>query len=194
MSLRAAKKDQTRTNLIQTGMRLFTQESFGTTTIDQITTAAGVGKGTFYNYFKTKEDLLVAGMQLAQDADAERMRAEVFQLPATLGRLQRTVRWAVDWVTGHPELAMVWCEERLRRGLAHTASGFDLLLTEVLAAGQASGALRADRTAETMTLEVEGLILSYVAAWYHGGRAPDLGGGLDGALEAYITGARRQLP
>jgi AcrR family transcriptional regulator len=194
MGLRDKKKEQTLSALIRAGMGLFTSYGFAPTTVDQITAEAGVAKGTFYNYFTTKEDLLVAGMQVVQVDRAEQLQAAIFQLPTTLERLQAVAEWAVSFVVAYPDLAMVWCQERLRRGLAATASGFDLLLARALTEGQATGELRTDRTREQMTTELEGIVLSYVSSWYHGGGQTDLQRAVSEALAAYLTGARRQSP
>jgi AcrR family transcriptional regulator len=43
-------------------MRLFTERGIDLVTIDQVAAAADVGKGTIYNYFHTKEDIVVAFM------------------------------------------------------------------------------------------------------------------------------------
>lgn len=192
MGIRETLKDQTRAALIEAGLSLFMEQGFAKTTVDQVTMAAGVAKGTFYNYFTTKEDLLVAGVQFGQARGVGQVRATVFQLPTTVERLILASAWAVDWVRKNPEIALVWCLERMKRGLAQTNSGFDQLLTEVLAAGQASGDIRQDRPAETMTLEVEGIFLSYIAVWLHAGPSFDLASSMDEALRAYVAGARPQ--
>ena len=44
-------------DLITAAQRLFLEQGFGPTTIEQITSAAQVAKGTFYLYFKSKEDV-----------------------------------------------------------------------------------------------------------------------------------------
>ena len=43
-------------------MTLFSRRSLDAVTIDEIAAAADVGKGTIYNYFATKEDIVVAFM------------------------------------------------------------------------------------------------------------------------------------
>jgi AcrR family transcriptional regulator len=48
--------------------RLFLAQGFGQTTVEQITAAAEVAKGTFYLYFKSKDDLRTAlGDRFASD-------------------------------------------------------------------------------------------------------------------------------
>lgn len=57
---RERKKEETRTRLLNTALRLISERDFDTLTVEAIADAADVGKGTIYNYFKTKEDIVVA--------------------------------------------------------------------------------------------------------------------------------------
>jgi AcrR family transcriptional regulator len=47
----------TREKLLQAGLRLFSKSGVDGTTIQEITSEAGVGFGSFYNHFKSKQDL-----------------------------------------------------------------------------------------------------------------------------------------
>ena len=61
-SRRERKKEQTRTRIIAAALDLFAQNGIDNVTVDDIAAAADIGKGTFYNYFETKEDIVVAFM------------------------------------------------------------------------------------------------------------------------------------
>ena len=52
------KSELTKQKLIQNAHLLFHKQGFDKTTVQQITTNAGVAKGTFYLYFETKFDIL----------------------------------------------------------------------------------------------------------------------------------------
>lgn len=56
---REEKKQETAGRIIDVALRLFSEKGYEATTVAEITRAAGVAKGTFFNYFKTKEELLV---------------------------------------------------------------------------------------------------------------------------------------
>nr|WP_321498811.1 TetR/AcrR family transcriptional regulator [uncultured Methanolobus sp.] len=58
MSLREKKKKETRNRIFEISGRLFKEKGFENTTVDEITKEAGIAKGTFFNYFPTKESLL----------------------------------------------------------------------------------------------------------------------------------------
>jgi len=62
MSRRSRKKEAIRSQIIAAAIELFSQHGISGVTVDQIAEAADVGKGTIYNYFQTKEDIVVAFM------------------------------------------------------------------------------------------------------------------------------------
>jgi AcrR family transcriptional regulator len=64
---RERSKAACRARIINAAIRLFGERNIDDVTIDAIAAAADVGKGTIYNYFHTKEDIVVAFM-----ADFER--------------------------------------------------------------------------------------------------------------------------
>ncbi len=56
---REEKKQDTVNRIIDAALRLFSEKGYEATTVAEIAEAAGVAKGTFFNYFKAKEDLLI---------------------------------------------------------------------------------------------------------------------------------------
>ena len=53
---KSADLEQTRLTLLETGLSLFELKGFNATGIQEIATIAGIPKGSFYNYFGSKED------------------------------------------------------------------------------------------------------------------------------------------
>lgn len=45
--------------LLESAIKLFKEKGFSRVTVDEITSSIGVAKGTFYNYFSSKESILV---------------------------------------------------------------------------------------------------------------------------------------
>ena len=59
-SRRERKKEETRARVLSTAIKLMNERGFDALTVEAIADAADVGKGTIYNYFETKEDIVVA--------------------------------------------------------------------------------------------------------------------------------------
>jgi AcrR family transcriptional regulator len=59
-SRRVRRSAELRERLFRAALALFGKQGFAQTTVEDITEAADVGKGTFFNYFPTKEHILMA--------------------------------------------------------------------------------------------------------------------------------------
>lgn len=57
---RTRRSAETRERLFLAAVRLFGEKGYAETTVEDITNAADLGKGTFFNYFPSKEHLLIA--------------------------------------------------------------------------------------------------------------------------------------
>lgn len=65
-------RPNTREQLIQAGMQTLFQQGFNATTIQDITDAAQVPKGSFYNHFESKEALAEAALERFWELGEER--------------------------------------------------------------------------------------------------------------------------
>jgi AcrR family transcriptional regulator len=70
-SRRERRKELTRTNLLAAARRLFASQGFEQTTIRDIAADADIALGGFYNYFRTKDEVLAA---LLEEALSEQLR------------------------------------------------------------------------------------------------------------------------
>ena len=50
----------TKKKLLDAGSKIIAEKGLSQATVDEITALAGVSKGTFYTYFKKKEDIVFA--------------------------------------------------------------------------------------------------------------------------------------
>src|SRR5256885_3996797 len=85
--LRERKKQKTRWAIQEHAMRLFAQQGYDETTVEQIAAAAEISPSTFFRYFKTKEDVVV------QDRYDDLIVEKIIAAPADLSPTG-TIRWA----------------------------------------------------------------------------------------------------
>ena len=69
MGRRQRRAAETRVRLFRCALRLFAERGFPNVTVEDITEAADVGKGTFFNYFESKDHVLgvMAEIQLGKE-------------------------------------------------------------------------------------------------------------------------------
>src|ERR1700746_2069636 len=90
MGRRERRAAETRLRLFRCALQLFAQRGFPNVTVEDITEAADVGKGTFFNYFASKDDVLgvMAEIQLGKVREAlQQARAGKGAIQVTLSRL-----------------------------------------------------------------------------------------------------------
>src|ERR1700748_1289628 len=83
--LRERKKARTRAAIREHALRLFREQGYYATTVEQIAEAAEVSPSTFFRYFPTKEDVVlqddfdVLGMETSQAQPAEMSPVAAFR-------------------------------------------------------------------------------------------------------------------
>ncbi len=65
--VRGSAKQSTKERIFEAALEVFSQKGFHTATTDEIAERAGVGKGTLYRYFETKEKLFAELVRLRLD-------------------------------------------------------------------------------------------------------------------------------
>ena len=94
MGRRERRAAETRLRLFRCALRLVAERGFPNVTVEDITEAADVGKGTFFNYFPSKEHLLIAfGQYQVRKVDAALAEAREAKIPIhqVLRRLAHSV-------------------------------------------------------------------------------------------------------
>src|SRR6201986_1226105 len=104
--LRERKKARTRASLREHALRLFREQGYQATTVEQIAAAAEVSPSTFFRYFPTKEDLVPKADLDGRIAEAcARQPAELRPVAALRGAMREA------WASFTPE---EW--EQVRQG------------------------------------------------------------------------------
>lgn len=77
MNRRARKKAATRKTLLDTALALFAQRGIYAPSIEEITKGADLGKGTFYQYFPSREEVIAALVRQGFDELLDQVTREV---------------------------------------------------------------------------------------------------------------------
>lgn len=102
-SVQLAKKERTRAVLIDGAIAAVAKHGMEGTSIKEITTLAGVSNGTYYNYFKTRDDALrLAAKSIAEEV-ADDIAHSVSDISSGLGRIVVSTLSFMDRLVTAPE-------------------------------------------------------------------------------------------
>ena len=168
MGRRERHRAETRERLFEAALKLFAERGYLETTVEDITEAADVGKGTFFNYFPTKEHVLATlGAERVAAVERALEKAKVWSGASRAQRIGDGPRGPnlVDPrpASGHLRRSCVLCAGA--RGTAEEAHHRPALLTEILRLGQKSGEIRRDRSAAELARLTQTLLFGLTLAW-----------------------------
>jgi len=106
------RKEKTRQVLLQVALGLFFEKGIYWTKIEDITERADVGKGTFYQYFETKEALLRALLQQGLDLVLARTQDALRDLKPGPEAVSRMVLARLDFFLENPEYLLLFHQVR----------------------------------------------------------------------------------
>jgi TetR/AcrR family fatty acid metabolism transcriptional regulator len=80
-----------RQEIIMAAMKLFAEKGFHNAKIEEVALAAGIGKGTIYEYFRSKEELLAAAVRYDMEDMAQQVKSEVGLVSTVKDKLKAIV-------------------------------------------------------------------------------------------------------
>ncbi|HEY7654144.1 MAG TPA: TetR family transcriptional regulator C-terminal domain-containing protein [Methylomirabilota bacterium] len=172
---KSTKGAATRDQILNAAARLIHVQGYQCTTLDDVLRESGVGKGNFYYYFKSKEDLGYAIIDRTTQAFIERSLGPAFadteadpvaQIAVFLDRVLETQRQrncVGGCVMGNLASELSDVHEGFRQRLVSIFDIWRARLAEAVSRGQGRGCLRADvdapRLAQFLVAGLEGAIL-----------------------------------
>lgn len=101
----AEKRERMRQRLIETAMIVFAEKGVRSTVIPDVVAAAEVSQGSFYNYFRTNEELLTAVVQELSKGMIEAIEGVVANVPDPALRVATGMRFYLHLARTHRLLA-----------------------------------------------------------------------------------------
>ena len=182
MSRRERKKKETREKIFANAMQLFRLQGFTATSVEQITQHADVGKGTFYNYFPTKEAVILEfSRRTCQDLVNNGRQKPSLSTRQRLGTLLQD--WA-EFMINDREIA--WVTVRNREGAEYDMSLHYGLLA-ILTVGQQTNEINREFDPAFLAESLEGMMVQHFIRWFVSG-VGDLHEEVNHALSVFLDG------
>jgi AcrR family transcriptional regulator len=170
VSRRERHRAETRERLFQAALELFAERGYLETTVEDITDAADVGKGTFFNYFPTKEHVLAT----FGDERVAVIERAARQARLVKGRVLPIIKNLATYLAGlsaeKPALlrsmyaAYASCAP-VRAEMQKRIHAARLLMAEMFALAQQRGEVRRDRSAAELARLTQLVFHGVILAW-----------------------------
>ena len=140
------KKRKTKKNIVSAAWRLFYEQCYDDTTVDEIIRASGTSKGTFYHYFKGKDALLTSLSELFDNKYEELIQ----EMPEEMGNVEKLLYLnqalfgMIETSVSRELLASMYSSQLVTKGEKHLLDQnriYYRLLNELIAKGQRDGEL-----------------------------------------------------
>src|ERR1039457_5562354 len=146
MGRRQRRATETRLRLFRCALQLFAERGFPYVTVEEITEAADVGKGTFFNYFESKDHVLGVMAEIQRGKVKEALSATDRGKQKIHSVLHRLVRRLVEGPGRSPSLARAFissflASEGVRTIIAQNMQEGRRMIAQIVAAGQERGEL-----------------------------------------------------
>lgn len=167
---RAKRSEQTREKIFRAALKLFAERGFNATTVEAITAAADVGKGTFFNYFENKESVLLNYRELQMERVAAFVaanRASERPLAPLLLELALTLTIEQGQSPGLIQslLTAVFGNETVQKRMAEAIDGNVRQLALLIGDRQERGELRRDLSPFDIAQGFQRMIFGTMITW-----------------------------
>ena len=185
LNLRERNKARARLEIASAALALFAERGFQNVTVDDIVAAAGVSRRTFFRYFDTKEDALLADYPQLSDRLRQAFESHPHDVPV-LEAIRQSLHAIADWYLERRDAVLA--RSHVIRGSSTPAARNLELLTqwEAVVAQVVAAKLGEDAAGlvpRTISATVIAAFRAALGQWVRTGGGDDLHALVDAALD-----------
>ena len=167
---RERRAAETRIRLFRSALQLFAERGFPNVTVEDITEAADVGKGTFFNYFESKDQILgvLSEIQLGK---VRQCLEEAIAGKQSIKSVVRQLFQRVGEEPGRsPQLARAaissfLASEMIRTQVSRAMSEGREMLAEIITLGQKCGEVNPKLNKDEVALQAQQAAMGTILLW-----------------------------
>jgi AcrR family transcriptional regulator len=167
---RGRRRAETRDRIIHAALCLFSERGVATTTVEDITNEADVGKGTFFNYFPSKEHILAHLCQLQMGKIRELVSRSIRSREPMDRVLHKLALILVEQFSHSPALvrsilAAAFSSPSARQMMIDDLEKDRTVLAKLMAARQRRGEIRDDSSPGELALAFQRMLFGTTVLW-----------------------------
>jgi AcrR family transcriptional regulator len=192
LSRRERKKLETRLRLMEAALELFQDSGYDTTTVAQIAEAANVAKGTFFNYFATKDAILPALVEWRLQQLEDALLPENGAPASPVAR----IKMALGLVAKDPLIQLPLANQVFTAFVHHQqpasvrpGQALTRLLAEQVQQAQDAGEINSDLDPQYLGCMIRALFFQQMLMYHHDHRSAPLQEMLAESIDLLMNGA-----
>ena len=167
---RERRRVETRERIIRAALNLFAERGVTATTVEDITNAADIGKGTFFNYFPSKEHILPQLCQLQMGKIREFVSRAIDSRQSMHRVLYELALIITAEFSRWPALVQnilvpSFSSDSMRQQMAGDFDRDRNMLAELMEARQKRGEIRDDFTPQELALQFQRALFGTTVLW-----------------------------
>ncbi len=137
--------EEKKRRICEAAINIFAKKSFTKTTVSEIAARAGVGKGTFYLYFKSKKELLNFLLEHGIDSLISEVRTKIKQKKYTKEKLRIAIDIQLEFFARHHQyftffVRELWSyREGLKKQINHLKKNYIVIFERLINNGVEEG-------------------------------------------------------
>ncbi|MBN2108886.1 MAG: TetR/AcrR family transcriptional regulator [Deltaproteobacteria bacterium] len=168
---REIQKANRRNEILRAAMDLFSKKGFELTTVEDITRQAHVAKGTFYNFFPKKEDVLLYFLDTEFGKSIDEIQRKMPRLSTISEKIELLIATYIKYIFPNKEFSSVLIKERVMNlGTGSNRNELNLMrqLAGLFDDAKQRGEIRDDIDSGHLAEMVFAIYTMYVIYWTNG--------------------------
>lgn len=192
MSRRERKKQETKAAILKAARHLFEEKGYDSVSIEEITEKSDVSKGTFFNYFSSKESLMAG---IAEDEVEDILilaEDDLKDIQGALEKIRLILRRLLEDAIPYLKLTgKIMISSIINTGDNPSPfSKINSILEGIVAEGQANGEITDLFKAMDIVTALLGSYYGVIFKWFEAGCVPGKPDELDTVLDLLLTGIK----
>ena len=165
------EKEKKRKRILRAAIELFTKKGFEKTIIEDITRKANVAKGTFYNFFEKKEDVLLYFLNTEIELSREEIDLKISPQNNFLDQLELLVSTYLKHIFRNKDFAKILFRDRIMEwGTRNNNNELDLLqsLSQLIELAKQKNKIRKNLDTKRFAEIIFSINTMYIIHWLNG--------------------------
>jgi len=196
LNRREKKKVDTMNRIVSTAVELFRKNGVENTTMEEISETVDIAKGTLYNHFSSKEEIIDSYIKKSFKTNYSERMKKLNEIKGTEAKINFIYKLLLSGIGNNDDLFEHYLVYRMKKMVsfeqkAEEKSGFYLLGEVIIDQGQKSGEIRTDIPARTIREFFEFIFIQIVKDFFASRDKNEIDKKISRYVDMFMNGVRK---